>query len=77
MRNVLRDAKCRTGMNFLLRMRILPVRSSYVEVFLVGRSAASDATSDIIDYCHHLIPNSNFYDPNKRCSQREAFTPAT
>ena len=49
----------------------------YVEVIPVGRPAASDATSDIMDYSHHIIPNSNFYDPKKRRSQRDAFTPAT
>jgi hypothetical protein len=28
MRNVLRDAKCRPGMKFVLHMSILPVKSS-------------------------------------------------
>jgi hypothetical protein len=40
-------------------------------------SAASNATSGIVYYIHHFIPNGIFYDPNKRRSQREDFTPGT
>jgi hypothetical protein len=40
-------------------------------------SAASNATSGIVYCLHHFIPNSIFYDPKKRRSQREDFTPGT